>query len=143
MAFSLVVQSIYVSRALMVDLENSQSCSEDLAASLEVLSRCASRSWSSKSVRVGLILSKPSGAGLVLLVLTRGMVGWGLCAVAVSGLGYIWRCSLTVLMNLLSSFHQKFPVSVESDKHLMRRANAAQPLEYLSCMAQTPCLWLD
>lgn len=51
----------------------SQSCSLDFAASLDDLSFWASLSWISKSVRVGLIFSNPSGAGLDLLVFMRGM----------------------------------------------------------------------
>lgn len=48
------------------------------AASLDDLSFCASLSWISKSVRVGLIFSNPSGAGLDLFVFIRGMVVlWG------------------------------------------------------------------
>ena len=46
----------------------------DFVASLDDLSLCASLSWISKSVRVGLIFSNPSGAGLDLLVFTRGMM---------------------------------------------------------------------
>ena len=88
----------------------SQSCSLDFAASLDDLSFWASLSWISKSVRVGLIFSNPSGAGLDLLVFMRGM---SFCEVSFASLDgcrgvYIDDESLRKFFFFFSVFH--FPL---------------------------------